>query len=193
MLTLASSSATRQMLLRNAAIPFEAMPARVDEPMVKDALLAEGHSPRNVADALAELKALRVQRPGLILGCDQVAALGAEVLGKPSDKDGAIAQLTKLSGTRHKLHSAAVLVEDGKPIWRHIGDVTLQMRALSADYIADYVTRNWQEIRHSAGAYTIEGEGARLFHRVDGDYFSVLGLPLLALIDVLVTRGDLAI
>ncbi|UWQ18321.1 nucleoside triphosphate pyrophosphatase [Jannaschia sp. M317] len=191
MLTLASSSETRQTLLRNAAIPFEAVPARIDEDSLRDALLAEGHGPRNVADALAEMKALRLRRPGLILGCDQICALGDDILTKPATPEAARAQLTRLSGGRHKLHSAAVIVEDGTPIWRHIGDVTMIMRPVSDVYISDYVERNWDTIRHSAGSYTLEGEGARLFQQVQGDFFSVLGLPLLPLINYLVTRGDL--
>lgn len=192
MLILASSSQTRQTLLRNAAVPFEARPARVDEATVRDALLAEGHGPRNVADALAELKALRIREPGLILGCDQVLSHEDQIVSKPENPEDAVAQLTRLSGGRHKLHSAAVIVEDGKPIWRHIGDVTMIMRAASPEYLADYVARNWDMIRHSAGSYTLEGEGARLFHQVQGDFFSVLGLPLLPLIDYLVTRGDIS-
>lgn len=192
MLILASSSQTRQTLLRNASIPFTSVPARVDEATVRDSLLAEGHGPRNIADALAELKALRVRQPGLILGCDQILAHDGVIIGKPESPKDAIGQLTRLSGGRHKLHSAAVICEDGKPVWRHIGDVTMIMRAASPAYLADYVERNWDTIQHSAGSYTLEGEGARLFHQVQGDFFSVLGLPLLPLIDYLVTRGEVS-
>lgn len=193
MLILASTSRTRQDLLRNAAIPFEARPPRVDEAMVKDALLAEGHPPRNVADALAEMKALKIRAPGLVLGCDQVLDHDGVLLSKPDTPETAIAQLTGLSGGTHRLLSAAVVVEDGKAIWRHVSTVKMTMRRVSADYIADYVAREWEVIRHSAGSYTLEGEGARLFHRVDGDYFAVLGLPLLPLIDFLANRGDLRV
>ncbi|PWJ21754.1 Maf family protein [Jannaschia seohaensis] len=192
MLTLASSSRTRQKMLSDAAIPFEAVPARVDEASVREALLAEGHGPRAVADALAELKALRVRRPGLVLGCDQTLDHQGELLGKPASPEAAVAQLMRLRGGSHKLHSAAVLAEDGRPVWRHVGDVTMVMRPASPAYLDDYVARNWDTIRHSAGAYTLEGEGARLFHQVRGDFFSVLGLPLLPLIDYLVTRGEIA-
>lgn len=193
MLILASTSRTRQDLLRNAAIAFEARPPRVDEEMVKDALLAEGHPPRNIADALAEMKALKIREPGLILGCDQVLAHDGALISKPETPAMAIEQLTRLSGGTHQLLSAAVIVEEGKPIWRHIATVKMTVRQLSAGYITNYVTRNWEVIRHSAGSYTLEGEGARLFHRVDGDYFAVLGLPLLPLIDFLANRGDLEI
>ncbi|WP_298437640.1 nucleoside triphosphate pyrophosphatase [uncultured Jannaschia sp.] len=192
MLILASTSTIRQTLLRNAGVPFEAVPARVDEEMVRDALRAEEAPPRDVADTLAEMKALRVRRPGLILGCDQVLAFEGEVIGKPETPEAAIAQLTAMGGKRHKLHSAAVIVEDGKPIWRHVAEVTMTMRTPTLDYLAAYVARNWDDIRHCAGGYMLEGEGARLFHRVDGDYFSVLGLPLLPLLGYLVTRGEIA-
>ncbi|MGB3553811.1 MAG: Maf family protein [Jannaschia sp.] len=192
MLTLASASTTRQDMLRRAAIPFEAVPARVDEAAVREALLAEGHGARAVADALAEMKALRVRRPGLVLGCDQVLAHEGEILGKPGTPEEAEAQLTRLAGGRHRLHSAAVIAEDGVCVWRQVSDVTMVMRAASTAYIADYVARNWDAVRWSAGSYTLEGEGARLFHRVEGDFFAVLGLPLLPLLDYLVTRGEVA-
>lgn len=192
MLILASSSTTRQTLLRNAAIPFEVRAPKVDESAIKDALLAEGHGPRDVADALAEMKALRSRGAGLVLGCDQVLDHDGILRSKPETPEDAIDQLTAMAGGRHKLHAAAVICEDGKPIWRHISTVDMVMRPLSSGYITDYVARNWEEIRHSAGSYTLEGEGARLFHRVEGDYFAVLGLPLLPIIDFLATRGEVA-
>jgi septum formation protein len=191
MLTLASGSRTRAKILTDARIPFEAAAPRVDEGAVKEALLAEGHGPRAVADALAELKALRVRRPGLVLGCDQTLEHEGALLGKPEDHAAARAQLTRLRGGTHKLHAAMVIAEDGRPVWRHVAEVTMVMRAASPAWLAGYVERNWDEIRQSAGAYTLEGEGARLFHQVRGDFFAVLGLPLLPLIDYLVTRGEL--
>lgn len=191
MLILASTSRIRQTLLRNAAVPFETQPPRIDEEAVKEALIADGHTPRDIADALAELKALRVRSSGFVLGCDQTLDLDGQLMSKPETPQDAIAQLTLLSGRRHSLHSAAVIAEDGRPVWRHVAKVDLTMRPMSGDYIADYVTRNWDDIRHSAGSYTLEGEGSRFFNRVDGDYFSVLGLPLLPIIDFLVTRGEI--
>lgn len=193
MLFLASQSQSRQAILRNARIPFEVRPARVDEALVTESLLAEGHTSRAVADALAELKALRISEPGLILGCDQTLDIEGNLLGKPESKDDAHAMLSKMAGRTHRLHSAAVLAEEGRPIWRHVADVTMVMRPLTDSYIQDYVDRNWDDIRHCAGAYMIESEGARLFHQVRGDHFAVLGLPLLPLIDILVTRGELAV
>ena len=192
MLTLASGSATRAKMLTDARIPFEVVAPRVDEAALTDALRAEGHGPRAVADALAEMKALRVRRPGLVLGCDQVLDHDGTPMGKPVDRDAALEQLMRLRGGEHALHAAAVIAEDGRPVWRHVGTVTMVMRAASPAYLSDYVDRNWEVVRHSAGAYTLEGEGARLFHRVRGDFFTVLGLPLLPLIDFLVTRGEVA-
>lgn len=192
MLILASTSRTRQALLRNAAIPFEFRAPRVDETAVKDALVSEGHVPRDIADALAELKALRIREPGLILGCDQVLERDGTLMSKPRTPEDAIAQITALSDGRHMLHTAAVIAEDGRPIWRHVASVTMTMRAATASYIDGYVSRNWDDIRHCAGSYMLEGEGARFFTRVDGDHFAVLGLPLLPLIDFLVTRGEIA-
>lgn len=193
-LILASGSPVRAALLEQARIPFTAKPARVDEEAVKASLLAEGASPRDVADALAELKALKVseRNPGvLVLGCDQVLDLEGGLLSKPASPDEARLQLNALSGKPHKLYSAAVICEDGRPLWRQIGEVRLRMRPLSAGFIDDYVSRNWDSIRETVGCYKLEEEGVRLFTRIDGDYFSVLGLPLLDVISYLSLRGDL--
>lgn len=193
-LILASSSEIRAQLLRNAAVSIDVQPARIDEEMIRASLEAEGASPRDLADALAEFKARKIseKNPGrLVLGCDQVAELGGEVLSKPRDQAEAIAQLSAMSGKTHRLLSAAVLYEDGKPVWRHVGVVRLRMRELSATYVEDYVGRNWDSIRHAVGAYKLEEEGVRLFVKVDGDYFNVLGLPLSELLSYLILRGDL--
>lgn len=193
-LILASSSEIRAQLLRNAAVSIDVQPARIDEEMIRASLEAEGASPRDLADALAEFKARKIseKNPGrLVLGCDQVAELGGDVLSKPRDQAEAIAQLSAMSGKTHRLLSAAVLYEDGKPVWRHVGVVRLRMRELSATYVEDYVGRNWDSIRHAVGAYKLEEEGVRLFVKVDGDYFNVLGLPLSELLSYLILRGDL--
>ena len=193
---LASGSDIRAQLLRNAGVNFDVIPAKIDEDMIKASLKAEGASSRDLADALAEFKARKVSekhRDALVLGCDQVADLGGEVMSKPRDAEDAIAQLTAMSGMTHRLFSAAVLYKDGEPLWRHVGTVRLKMRDLSTQYIADYVGRNWDSIRHSVGGYKLEEEGVRLFAKVEGDYFNVLGLPLTELLSYLIMRGELDI
>ena len=193
-ITLASGSAIRAQMLRNAGLSVTVQPARIDEESVMAALLAEGASARDVADALAEMKAAKVagRAPGaLVLGCDQVLALDRQILSKAADPEELTGQLRRLRGKTHQLLSAAVLYEDGAPVWRHVGVVRLQMRDLSDGFIADYVARNWDEVRHAVGGYMLEAEGVRLFTRIDGDYFTVLGLPLMELLNYLTLRGSL--
>lgn len=190
MITLASASEIRAKLLRAAGVEVTIRPARVDEAAVKDALIAEGASVRDIADTLAEMKALKVgQGPGLTLAADQVLGRGKDILSKPETAEDAVEQLKSLRGGQHRLFSAAVIVEERRPVWRQIGEVRMVMRDLSDAYIDDYVARNWESIRHSVGGYKLEEEGARLFERVDGDYFDVLGLPLLPILGYLATRG----
>ncbi len=192
-ITLASGSEIRAQLLDNAGVQFESHVARVDEEMIKASLLAEHASPRDIADALAEAKARKVSTKvnGLVLGCDQVLDFRGDLLSKPKSKEDALAQLRSMRGHQHMLLSAAVIYEDGKPVWRHVGQVRLRMRDASDEYLTGYVERNWESIRHSVGAYKLEEEGVRLFTRIDGDYFNVLGMPLLELLAYLTLRGVL--
>lgn len=193
---LASGSEIRARLLRNAGLDIEVVPARVDEETLKGALLADGAIPHDIADALAEHKARRISAKhpdAFVLGCDQVAELRKVLLSKPESPDDARAQLAALAGQTHKLLSAAVIYHEGAPIWRHVGTVRLTMRPLSPAYLDDYVGRNWESIRHSVGGYKLEEEGVRLFSRIEGDYFNVLGLPLTELLSYLIDRGELAI
>lgn len=191
---LASGSDIRATLLQNAGVNFRVVIPRVDETMIRDALLADGASARDIADALAEAKARKVSAKdpnALVIGCDQVLSFGKELLAKPQTPDDAIDQLRRLRGSRHELLSAAVICEGGQPIWRHVGLVRMAMRDFSDGYLADYVNRNWQSIQDAVGAYKLEEEGVRLFTQVQGDYFTVLGLPLLELLNYLTVRGDL--
>ena len=193
-LILASGSQIRQHLLIQAGLTFEVQRPRVDEDMVRQSLLAEGAGPRDIADALAEMKALRIsekQPEALVIGCDQVLDLAGQVLSKPETREEAERQLMTLRGKRHSLLSAVVICQQGKPIWRHIGQVRLMVREFSEDWLTGYLDRNWPDISDSVGGYKLEKEGVRLFSRVDGDYFTVLGLPLLDLLSYLALRGDI--
>ncbi len=189
---LASGSSIRAQLLENAGVPFSVQIARVDEDTMKRALLAEGAPPRDIADALAEMKARKVsdKTPGaMVLGCDQVLDFDGQLLSKPETPEDALAQLKMMRGKRHMLLSAAVIYRDGEPVWRHVGQVRLRMRMSSDAYLRDYIDRNWDSIRHAVGAYKLEEEGVRLFATIDGDYFNVLGMPLLELLDFLAVKG----
>ncbi|MGA1612420.1 MAG: Maf family protein [Lutimaribacter sp.] len=193
-LVLASGSGIRRQMLENAGVSFEVSLPRVDEDAVRQSLLAEGASARDIADALAELKARKVstRMPGaLVLGCDQVLSFDGQIMAKPTSREQAEQQLRQLRGAGHQLLSAAVICEDGQPIWRFVGTVRLQVRDFSDSYLTTYLDRNWPDISNSVGGYKLESEGVRLFNRVDGDYFTVLGMPLLELLSYLTLRGDL--
>ena len=190
-IVLASGSEIRQRLLRNAGVAFEPMPVKVDEQAMRDAMVAEAAPPRDIADQLAEQKAVRAaqKHPGaVVIGCDQVLEFQSSVLSKPADRPELLRQLQAMTGKTHMLHSAAVIFENAQPVWRHVGTVNLQMRRSSAEYLEAYINRNWPEVGECVGGYKLEEEGVRLFHRIDGDYFNVLGLPLLEILSYLTLR-----
>lgn len=191
---LASGSAIRQTLLRNAGLTFDCVTPRVDEDTARTALLAENMSPRDIADALAELKATKVSAKhpdALVIGCDQVLDLQGHLLSKPETADAARAQLRAMQGKRHDLLSAVVICQAGRPLWRHVGLARMTVRPFSDAWLDGYMARNWPDIAECVGAYKLEAEGVRLFSRVEGDYFTVLGVPLLDLLSFLTLRGDL--
>jgi len=192
MLTLASTSAIRRHLLTQAGISFEAIGSGVDEDAVKDAMRAEGASPRNQADKLAELKALKVsqRRPGFVLGCDQILSFEGHSFDKAETLDEAFERLSQLRGKTHSLECAAVIAKDGQPVWRLVTSPKLTMRAFSDDFLRSYLDSYGQEALSSVGCYQFEGPGAQLFERVEGDFFSILGLPLLEVLAFLRLHGE---
>ncbi|WP_374595999.1 nucleoside triphosphate pyrophosphatase [Sphingosinicella sp.] len=196
-LVLASTSASRQAMLTAAGVPFEALAPMVDEAELKRALAAEGTDARGVADALAEAKAVKISRklPGvLVLGSDSVVALDdGTMIDKAPDRETLTAQLRSLRGRTHRLISAAVVAENGTPVWRFVGVAKLTMRDFSDAFLDAYLDAGGDVLLGSVGGYHIEGRGAQLFARVDGDQFTIRGLPLLAVLDYLRTRNVMPI
>ncbi|MBB5711125.1 Maf family protein [Sphingomonas xinjiangensis] len=191
-LVLASQSASRRAMLGAAGVPHEAMAAQVDEATAKESLLAAGTSPRDLADALAELKALKVSRmvpQALVLGGDSVVALDdGSLLDKPVSREDAAEHLRRMSGQHHDLYSAAVIAERGHAVWRHVDRARMHVRSLSEAFIQDYLDGEWPAIGACVGCYRIEGPGVQLFAKVEGSHFTILGMPMLPLLDYLRTR-----
>jgi septum formation protein len=190
-LILASGSGARRRLLEAAGIAFEVDVPRVDEEAAKAALRAEGAPPRDQAAALAELKALSVaaRRGGLVIGADQMLALEGEAFDKPKSAGEAREHLLRLRGRTHELITAAVVARGDAVIWRHVDTPKLTVRGFSDAFLEDYLARAGEDVLTSVGAYQLEGVGAQLFERVEGDYFSILGLQLLPLLTFLREQG----
>ena len=184
-IVLASGSPFRKAMLEHAGVAVEAVPADLDERALEAPLKDSGASPEDVATVLAEAKAVDVseRRSGaLVLGCDQTLSLGDEILHKPADMEEARRRLLTLSGRTHNLNSAAVLARDGKVLWRHGGVASLTMRDLDPASVGRHLARVGAKALQSVGAYQIEGEGIQLFEKVEGDHFTIIGLPLLAVL-----------
>lgn len=189
---LASTSVTRQRLLRAGGVDFVAEAAAVDEASIIESLVAEKAKPRDVADILAELKAVKVSArhpQAFVIGADQVLSLGSEIFQKPADRDGARAQLMRLRGSTHVLSSAVCVAREGSVVWRMVDEARLTMRAFSDAFLEAYLVEAGEDILSSVGGYHVEGLGIQLFSRIDGDAFTIQGLPMLPLIDFLRTHG----
>ena len=195
-LILASQSASRRAMLEAAGVPFVAEPAYVDEDAVKAAMLADGADGRALADALAEMKAVKLSRlfpQALVLGCDStVQAADGSLIDKAESREASAEQLRALSGSTHRLTSAAVVAHQGSPIWRHVDVARMTMRSLSDAFIDSYLDAEWPAVGGCVGGYRIEGRGVQLFDRIEGDHFTILGLPLLPLLAWLRARGEIA-
>ena len=195
-LLLASQSPARRAMLEAAGVPHEAVVPGVDEETMKEALEADGLDARALADALAEFKAtkLSLRHPRrLVLGCDQLLVRDdGALLDKPADRDEAAAQLRALRGRTHRLISAAVVCQTGAAVWRHVDVAKLHVRDFSDSFLDTYLAVEWPAIGGCVGGYRFEGLGAQLFARIDGSHFTILGLPLLPLLDWLRVRGVIA-
>ena len=191
---LASGSPTRQRLLRAAGVAFSVEVAAVDEAAVIESLAAEKAPARDVADLLAELKAVKVSArhpQAFVVGADQVLSVGAALFQKPGTIGGAREQLRRLRGRTHVLSSAVTVAREGSVVWRVVQDARLTMRDFSDDFLEAYLANAGEGILGSVGAYHVEGRGIQLFSRIDGDTFTILGLPLVPLLDFLRTHGML--
>jgi septum formation protein len=184
---LASKSAARRAVLHGARVPFETVSADVDEDAAKAVLLARGATPRQIAEALAEQKAAAVstRRPGLVIGADQTLEFEGGLYDKVDSVAAARERLKQLRGKPHQLHSAVVVALAGAPIWRETASATLIMRDFSDSFLETYLAEEGEAALGSVGCYRLEDLGAQLFERIEGDYFAILGLPLLGLLDVL--------
>lgn len=193
-IVLASGSVTRARLLRDAGVEIVVDRPAVDEDEVKQAFRADGATPEQAAEALADLKARRVspRHPGrLVLAADQMLECEGDWFDKPADRAGAEAQLSRLAGRTHRLLSAAVVYLDGTRIWHRVEPARMTMRPLSRSFLYAYLDAVGETVLSSVGAYHVEGLGAQLFARIEGDHFTIQGLPLLPLLGFLRQRGVL--
>ena len=195
MITLASKSAARSAILRGAGLSFETEDSGVDEDAIKADELARGQTPRQIAQTLAVAKASRVSagKTGLVIGADQTLEFADTLYDKAPSLEVARSRLETMAGKTHQLHSAVVVAEAGDIVWSHCDTASLTFRNFSHAFLDGYLTAEGPEVLASVGGYRLEGLGAQLFSAIDGDYFSILGLPLMGLLAYLRERGALTI
>lgn len=195
-LILASGSRTRYAMLKSAGLAFTVVPPDIDEDAVRETLLSDNVDiePLDVADVLARVKgeAVSAANPeSLIIAADQVLALGSEIFTKPKDMEAAWESLKRLRGETHQLHSAVVLAENGQVTWAYVETAHLKMRNFSTTFLSEYLLKAGDSVCQSVGGYQLEGLGIQLFEKIDGDYFTILGLPLMPLLAELRQRDVL--
>lgn len=191
---LASASETRRKLLEASGVSFDVVPARIDEEEIRASMISEGADAAEIAEALAEHKGryVSLRLPGvLVIGADQILECDGDIFSKPTDNKQARDQLMQLRGRDHRLISCVCVLMDGERLWHHPDQATLRMRKFSESFVEQYIGKIGKEALEGPGAYRIEGLGLQLFARVQGDYFTILGLPLLPLLDYLRIRGVL--
>ena len=195
-LVLASSSASRAAILKSAGLAFTAIPARIDETSLIESLSAEGAKPRDIADALAEAKTLKVAAgvppPALVIGADQLLVCEGRIFEKPANRAEAESHLAFLQGKTHELVGGVCGAAGGAVIWRHVSVARLTLRTMDAAAIGDYLDAAGPDVLNSVGCYHLEGLGVHLMSRIDGDFYSILGLPILPVLDFLRAQGALA-
>lgn len=195
-LVLASSSASRAAILTSAGLAFTAIPARIDETALIESLSADGVRPRDIADALAEAKTLKVAAgippPALVIGADQLLVCEGRIFEKPANRAEAERHLAFLQGKTHELVGGVCGATGGAIIWRHVSVARLTLRTMDAAAIGDYLDAAGPDVLNSVGCYHLEGLGVHLMSRIDGDYYSILGLPILPVLDFLRAQGALA-
>lgn len=190
-ITLASGSKIRRQILDGAGLIYDVKTSLVDEDAIKKSMIEMNAPPRDIADALAEAKAVKVSRDkdGLVIGADQIMVMDGHLYDKPKTMDEARERLLSMRGKSHFLIGAVVICQSGEAVWRHGSKTTLYVRDFSESFLDDYLMAEGEDILSAVGAYKFEGRGAQLFSKVDGDFFSILGLSLLPVLDYLRIRG----